>query len=119
MSLSLCVCVSISFFRFYTVLGDVASVLALADAGANLNAPDSNGITPMFAGAEHGHVSVIQCLLRWGGMLDMNQVTALSLLCKKAHGVKSMRVHARTHARTTEGEEEGGWRVVGVLSRVF
>src|SRR5215470_15860277 len=47
-------------------LGDTASVMSLINAGANVNAKDSFGRTPLSLAAQHGRVETIDVLLRAG-----------------------------------------------------
>lgn len=49
--------------------GDVASVAALLDLGAGVEARETNGATPLFLAAEAGHVAVVEALLAAGADL--------------------------------------------------
>ncbi len=54
------------------VLGDggprhVSIVLALIDAGADLNLPDGNGNTPLALAQQHGHQAIVDILGQAGG----------------------------------------------------
>jgi ankyrin repeat protein len=50
--------------------GDVAQVLELVRSGANINARDTYGVTPLHTAVCHGHAEVVQALVEHGAMVN-------------------------------------------------
>ncbi len=56
--------------------GHLDIVIALIDAGANVDVVDSTGITPIQWAVENGHVDVVESLLNAGARLDLRETTS-------------------------------------------
>lgn len=66
----------------------IHEVRALAEAGAKVAAPDSNGCTPVYFAAGLGHVAVIEVLAELGADLsapDSNGTTPLFMAAQDGH----------------------------------
>lgn len=87
--------VSRSILRYSVELGYANVLQALVARGANVNARDHSGWTPLMYAAMHGHPDVTRFLLRHGAdpnLMALNngqQVTAL-LLAKQTTGMDSL-----------------------------
>lgn len=49
------------------------SIRLLRERGANVNAEDSNGWTPLWYAVYHGNVAIVKCLLANGAIVDLNK----------------------------------------------
>ncbi|ORX92853.1 ankyrin, partial [Basidiobolus meristosporus CBS 931.73] len=63
----------------YLGKSDVVSVL-IKEGGANVDATDSNGATPLMYAARDGHENIVQLLLEYGAKVDTVDCNAWSSL---------------------------------------
>ena len=67
--------------------GDLSAVLSLLDSGADIDASDDWGLTPLISASLNGHVEVVQALLDKGADVhakDKSGSTALILACQQS-----------------------------------
>ena len=73
---------------FACELGDETLVKRLLQAGANVNARDERGTTPLMAAAERGHLGIVRGMVALGADVfasDENKWTALNHAAVRSH----------------------------------
>ena len=97
--------------------GDLELVLKAIESGADLNARNADGLTPLMVAVDAGHVSVVRALLDKGA--DVNAricfygMTALTLASRQGMDSEIARLLLQAGARRDVQDDRNGRPVVG------